>query len=412
MPQHLIPSAATLRAIKPGHPQRRLSDGAGLYLLLFVNGGSHGWRLDYSIHGRRKTLSLGTYPEVSLSEARHKAAAARALVRQGIDPSEVRKQGRQTLRRQQVIERLVAAGQPIPESFEAVAREWYAKHEGGWAASHREKVIRRLERDVFPWIGARPIAGITPPDLLQILKRVEQRGAIETTHRVQQNCSQVFRYAVACGLMESDPSRDLRGALAPWRPLHYPTLTDPRRVGQLLRDIDAYEGGLITRCAMKLAPLLFVRPGELRRAEWSEINLDAAEWRIPAAKMKARALHIVPLAPQSIAVLAELKPLTGAGRWVFPGVRTNGEPMSENTINAALRRMGYDRSTLTAHGFRGMASTMLHEFGWPSDVIERQLSHAERNSVKAAYNHAEHLPERRKMMAAWADYLDRLRANQ
>lgn len=412
MPQHLIPSAATLRAIKPGHPQRRLSDGAGLYLLLFVNGGSHGWRLDYSIHGRRKTLSLGTYPEVSLSEARHKAAAARALVRQGTDPSEVRKQGRQTLRRQQVIERLVAAGQPIPESFEAVAREWYAKHEGGWAASHREKVIRRLERDVFPWIGARPIAGITPPDLLQILKRVEQRGAIETTHRVHQNCSQVFRYAVACGHMESDPSRDLRGALAPWRPIHYPTLTDPRRVGQLLRDIDAYEGGLITRCAMKLAPLLFVRPGELRRAEWSEINLDAAEWRIPAAKMKARALHIVPLAPQAIAVLAELKPLTGAGRWVFPGVRTNGEPMSENTINAALRRMGYDRSTLTAHGFRGMASTMLHEFGWPSDVIERQLSHAERNSVKAAYNHAEHLPERRKMMAAWADYLDRLRANQ
>ena len=412
MPQHLIPSAATLRAIKPGHPQRRLSDGAGLYLLLFVNGGSHGWRLDYSIHGRRKTLSLGTYPEVSLSEARHKAAAARALVRQGTDPSEVRKQGRQTLRRQQVIERLVAAGQPIPESFEAVAREWYAKHQGGWAASHSEKVIRRLERDVFPWIGARPVASITPPDLLQILKRVEERGAIETTHRVHQNCSQVFRYAVACGHMESDPSRDLRGALAPWRPIHYPTLTDPRRVGQLLRDIDAYEGGLITRCAMKLAPLLFVRPGELRRAEWSEINLDAAEWRIPAAKMKARALHIVPLAPQATAVLTELKPLTGAGRWVFPGVRTNGEPMSENTINAALRRMGYDRSTLTAHGFRGMASTMLHEFGWPSDVIERQLSHAERNSVKAAYNHAEHLPERRKMMAAWADYLDRLRANQ
>lgn len=412
MPQHLIPSAATLKAIKPGCPQRRLSDGSGLYLLLFVKGGSHGWRLDYTFQGRRKTLSLGTYPEVSLSDARQKAVEARRLVRQGSDPSAARKQGREALRRQHTIEKLVAAGQPIPESFEAVAREWYGKHAAAWAPSHGEKVIRRLERDVFPWIGARPIAGIKPPDLLQILKRVEQRGAIETTHRVQQNCGQVFRYAVASGLVESDPSRDLRGALPPWRPEHYPTLTDPRKVGQLLRDIDAYQGGFVTRCAMKLAPLLFVRPGELRRAEWSEFNLEANEWRIPASKMKARALHIVPLAPQAMAILAELKPLTGEGKWVFPGVRTNGEPMSENTINAALRRMGYDRATLTAHGFRGMASTMLHEFGWPSDVIERQLSHAERNTVKAAYNHAEHLPERRKMMNAWADYLDKLRASR
>ena len=273
-------------------------------------------------------------------------------------------------------------------------------------------MIRRLERDVFPWIGAKPIASIKPPELLQILKRVEERGAIETTHRVQQNCGQVFRYAVASGLMESDPSRDLRGALPAWRPEHYPTLTDPRKVGQLLRDIEAYDGGFITRCAMKLAPLLFVRPGELRRAEWSEFNFETKEWRIPASKMKARALHIVPLAPQAVAILAELKPLTGAGKWVFPGVRTNGEPMSENTINAALRRMGYDRATLTAHGFRGMASTMLHEFGWPSDVIERQLSHAERNTVKAAYNHAEHLPERRKMMNAWAEHLDKLRVHR
>jgi integrase len=412
MPQHLIPSAATLKAIKPGCPQRRLSDGAGLYLLLFVKGGSHGWRLDYTFKGRRKTLSLGTYPEVSLGEARKKAEETPQQVRQGNDPSAARRQGREAERRELAIEKLVAAGQPIPESFEAVAREWYAKHQGTWAPSHGEKVIRRLERDVFPWIGAKPIATIKPPELLQILKRVEQRGAIETTHRVQQNCGQVFRYAVASGLVESDPSRDLRGALPPWRPEHYPTLTDPRKVGQLLRDIDAYEGGFITRCAMKLAPLLFVRPGELRQAEWSEFNLETKEWRIPASKMKARALQIVPLAPQAMVILAELRPLTGAGKWVFPGVRTNGEPMSENTINAALRRMGYDRATLTAHGFRGMASTMLHEFGWPSDVIERQLSHAERNTVKAAYNHAEHLPERRKMMTAWADYLDKLRANR
>ena len=278
-----------------------------------------------------------------------------------------------------------------------------------WAPSHADKIIRRLERDVFPWLGSLPIRQIKPADLLQVLKRVEARGAIETTHRVQQNCGQVLRYAVAIGLIESDPSRDLRGALPPWRPEHYPTLTDPRSVGQLLRDIDGYEGGYITRCALKLSPLLFVRPGELRRAEWQEIDLDAAEWRIPAAKMKGRVMHIVPMATQAVDILRDLKALTGSRGWVFPGNRTNGEPMSENTVNAALRRLGYDRATMTAHGFRGMASTMLHEIGWPSDVIERQLSHAERNAVKAAYNHAEHLPERRRMMQAWADHLDGLR---
>lgn len=412
MAQHLIPSAATLKAIKPGDARRRLSDGAGLYLLLFVNGGSHGWRLDYTYQSRRKTLSLGTYPATSLSAARQRAGEARRLVNAGTDPSSVRQQQKQSVAKQRQIEKLADAGLPVPESFEAVAREWYAKHEASWAASHSDKIIRRLERDVFPWLGSRPIQAIKPPDLLQVLKRVEARGAIETTHRVQQNCGQVLRYAVAMGLIESDPSRDLRGALPPWRPEHYPTLTDPRRVGQLLRDIDAYEGAFITRCAMKLSPLLFVRPGELRQAEWQEIDLDAAEWRIPAPKMKGRVMHIVPLASQALAILRDLKPLTEPRRWVFPGNRTNGEPMSENTVNAALRRLGYDRSTLTAHGFRGMASTMLHEIGWPSDVVERQLAHAERNSVKAAYNHAEHLPERRRMMQAWADHLDGLRRRQ
>lgn len=409
MAQHLIPSAATVRAIKPGDSRRRLSDGAGLYLLLFVKGGSHGWRLDYSFRGTRKTLSLGTYPAISLSAARQEAERARQLIAAGTDPSDLRQQAKHSAAKQRQIEALVEAGLPVPESFEAVAREWYAKYQPSWAASHAEKIIRRLERDVFPWLGGKAIQTIKPPELLDILKRVEARGAIETTHRVQQNCGQVFRYAVAIGLLESDPSRDLRGALPPWRPEHYPTLTDPRKVGQLLRDIDAHDGSFITRCAMQLSPLLFVRPGELRKAEWSEVDLDRAEWRIPAAKMKGRVMHIVPLATQALEVLRELKPLTGSKGWVFPGNRTNGEPMSENTVNAALRRLGYDRATLTAHGFRGMASTMLHEIGWPSDVIERQLSHAERNSVKAAYNHAEHLPERRKMMQAWADYLNDLR---
>ena len=409
MAHHLIASNATIKSIKRGNARVRLADGAGLYLRLFVNGGSHGWRFDYSLNGRRNTLSLGTYPDTSLSLARKKADEARKLVSAGTDPSDVRKETRaeQTLRR--TAERRATGGLPPLDSFEAVAREWHTKNVPTWAPSHSSKIIRRLEQDVFPWIGAKPVGAIRPMELLSLLKRVEERGAIETTHRVQQNCGQVFRYAVATGRAESDPSRDLRGALTPWKPEHYPTLTDAREVGRLLRDIEAYEGGFITKCAMKLSPMLFVRPGELRRAEWSEINLDAAEWRIPAGKMKGRVMHIVPLAKQAVDILQDLQALTGQSSWVFPGVRTNGEPMSENTVNAALRRLGYDRTMITAHGFRGMASTLLHECGWPSDVIERQLSHAERNAVKAAYNHAEHLPARRKMMQAWADHLDDLR---
>lgn len=410
MAQHLIPSNATIKAVKTGDPRKRLNDGAGLYLLLFVKGGSHGWRFDYSFAGKRKTLSLGTYPLTGLSQARKLADDARQMVRDGTDPSDARQAKRAEIETQRELAALAEAGIAAPGSFEAVAREWFAKNKSAWAESHSDKIIRRLERDVFPWIGARPINDIKPTDILSLLKRVEERGALETTHRIQQNCGQVFRYAVATGVGQSDPSRDLRGALPAWRPVHYPTITDPREVGQLLRDIDGHRGVLITKVAMKLTPLFFVRPGELRHAEWSEIDLEAAEWRIPAAKMKSRVMHIVPLARQAVALLKELHPVTGHRNWVFPGNRTNGEPMSENTVNAALRRLGYDRSMLTAHGFRGMASTMLHERGWPSDVIERQLSHAERNSVKAAYNHAEHLPKRREMMQSWADYLDGLRA--
>jgi len=409
MSRHLILSNATIKAIKNNDPRRRLSDGDGLYLRLFVNGGSHAWRFDYTFDGRRNTLSLGTYPTTTLSAARQKAEEARRVVDRGVDPSQLRKAARAKVVERREAATRAEAGLPPVDSFEAVAREWYEKNAPNWAATHSEKIIRRLERDVFPWIGKKPVASIRPADLLELLRRVESRGAIETTHRVQQNCGQVFRYAVATARAESDPSRNLRGALTPWKPEHYATLTDPREVGRLLRDIESYEGSFATKCAMKLAPMLFVRPGELRRAEWNEFDLDKAEWRIPAAKMKGRVMHIVPLAKQAARILAELKPLTDRSAWVFPGVRTNGEPMSDNTVNAALRRLGYDRTTLTAHGFRGMASTMLHEQGWASDVIERQLSHAERNSVKAAYNHAEHLPARRKMMQAWADYLDKLR---
>jgi integrase len=406
---HLIASNATIKAIKPDDLRTRLSDGKGLYLRLFVKGGSHAWWFDYTFEGRRKTISFGTYPATTLSLARKKAELARQQVRSGVDPSDLRKAARQARDRKRDDDERAKAGLPPTDSFEHVAREWYEKNAPSWADTHSEKIIRRLERDVFPWIGSKPIASIRPSDLLELLRRVESRGAIETTHRIQQNCSQVFRYAVATGRVESDPSRDLRGALTPWKPQHYATVTDPRLVGRLLRDIDAHPGSFATKCAMQLSPMLFVRPGELRRAEWSEIDLAKAEWRIPAAKMKGRTMHIVPLARQALEILKELQPLTGHAQWVFPGVRTNGEPMSENTVNAALRRLGYDKTTLTAHGFRGMASTMLHEQGWPSDVIERQLSHAERNAVKAAYNHAEHLPARRKMMQAWADYLEKLR---
>ena len=271
-------------------------------------------------------------------------------------------------------------------------------------------ILHRLERDAFPWIGSRNIAEITAPQLLTVLRRIEHRGAVETAHRILQVCGQVFRYAVATGRAERDPSADLRGALPPSKAKHLASITDPARIGELLRAIDGYRGSFIVRCALRLSPLLFVRPGELRKAEWREFDLDAGEWRIPAARMKARAPHVVPLARQSLEILRELEPLTGGGHYVFPGNRSEKRPMSENTTTAALRRLGFEQGGMTAHGFRSMASTMLNEQGWNRDAIERQLAHAERDKVRAAYNYAQHLVERRKMMQAWADHLDALRA--
>ena len=272
------------------------------------------------------------------------------------------------------------------------------------------QIFRRLERNIFPNLGGRPIADITSRELLGVLRKVESRGAIETAHRTKQNCSQVFRYAVATGRAERDPTIELRGALTPSRERHHPSITDPKGIGGLLRAIDGYDGSLVTKCALRLAPLTFVRPGELRRAEWAEFNLDKAEWRIPPERMKMRELHIVPLSAQAVDAVKELQPLTGRGKYVFPGARTNGRPMSENTVNTALRRLGYSKDQMTGHGFRSMASTHLNEHGWHRDAIERQLAHAERDGVRAAYNFAEHLPERRRMMQAWADYLDALKA--
>ena len=355
------------------------------------------WRLKYRFGGTERLLTLGTYPQTSLAGARQKRDDARALIEKGIDPGDTKKAQK-------------AAETQETETFEVIAREWHTKFSPSWAASHSGKIIRRLELYVFPWLGNRPIKSITAPELLTVLRRIEAKGTLETAHRTQQNCGQVFRYAVATGRAERDPSGDLRGAIPPASAKHMATITDPKEIAGLLRSIDDYRGSIVTRCALQLAPLVFVRPGELRHAEWVEIDFETAEWRIPAEKMKAGTLHIVPLSRQALAVLREIHPLTGHGRYVFPSPRANKRSMSSNAVLSALRRMGYAKDEMSGHGFRSMASTLLNEQGWNRDAIERQLAHAERNSVRAAYNYAEFLPERKKMMQAWADYLDGIKA--
>jgi integrase len=391
-----------VRSAKPREKAFKLFDGGGLYLEVSPAGGKW-WRWKYRVAGTEKRLSFGTYPDVNLKAARVKRDAARQRLAAGIDPSAARR-----------AEKLAQAG---AESFEAIAREWHEKFSPTWEASSASRIISRFQRDVFPWLGKRPIAELRAPDLLPVLRRIESRGAQETAHRVKQNCGQVFRYAVATGRADRDPTGDLRGALPSAKTKHHASIVEPKAIGQLLRAIDGYEGHFVTKCALRLAPLVFVRPGELRKAEWSEIDLDKSEWHIPAGRMKMRVKHIVPLSEQAVAILRELEPLTNrpilskpdAPRYVFPGGRSRERCMSENAVLAALRRMGYTKDEMTGHGFRSMASTLLHEQGWNHQAVERQLAHAERNAVSAAYNFAEHLPERRRMMQAWADYLDGLR---
>jgi integrase len=382
-----------IRSAKPREKPYKLFDERGLFMLVTPTG-ARWWRLKFRAAGKEKLLLLGVYPDVSLKLARERRDELRRELASGVDPSAKRK-----------VERAATA-----DSFEAVAREWFGKFSANWADTHSDKIIRRLENDIFPWLGSRPVAQITPPELLACLRRIESRGALDTAHRAHQNCGQIFRYAVATGRAERDPASDLRGALPPVNGGHFATITDSAGIGALLRAIDGYEGTFVARCALRLAPLVFVRPGELRAAEWSEFDLDKAEWRIPAERMKARVVHIVPLSTQAIALLQELQPSTGSGRYVFPSLRTPARPMSENTINAALRRLGYSGDQMTGHGFRSMASTLLNEQGWNRDAIERQLAHGERDEVRAAYNYAQHLPERRKMMQSWSDFLDGLRA--
>ncbi|MBS1985971.1 MAG: integrase arm-type DNA-binding domain-containing protein [Bdellovibrionales bacterium] len=409
MARHLIKADVIIRNTKPADKTLRLSDGDGLYLLIKPNGAKW-WRLDYSIGGKRKTLSVGVYPDIGLKEARDRADEGRRLVATGIDPSDVRKADKTEQVKALEADRRIAEGLPAIDSFEEVAREWFTKFSIEWAASHADKIIRRLERDIFPWIGKQPIASITAPELLSVLRRIESRGALETAHRAHQNCSQVFRYAIATGRAERDPSPDLRGSLPSVKQTHHAAITEPKAIGALLRAIDGYQGYFVTKCALRIAPLVFVRPGELRKAEWTEISLDRAEWNIPAERMKMRESHLVPLSTQAVEILQELQALTGNDRFVFPGARTNGRPMSDNAILAALRRMGFAKDEMSGHGFRAMARTILDEvLQVRPDYIEHQLAHAVRDPNGRAYNRTAHLVERRKMMQLWADYLDKLK---
>jgi integrase len=402
-----------IKAAKPKEKPYKLSDGEGLYLLINPNG-SRWWRYKYGYGGKEKLLALGTYAprtakHVTLAEARNQLADAKRLLRDGIDPSAARKAEKEARRDRET------------GSFELVAREWHAKQSPRWSQGYADKELRQLTLHVFPRVGSRPMRELTSRDLLDVLQRIEARGRSETAHRVRRSLGAICRYAVATHRANGDASAALKGALAPVPVNHFASITDPKRVGRLIRDLRGYDGSEATRIALQLAPLLFVRPGELRAARWDEFVFDLEEpapgeklrhpepeWRIPATRMKMGEQHIVPLSKQAVVLLRELHARTGPDGYVFPSIRSNARPMSENTINAALRGLGYTKEQMTGHGFRHMARTLLHERGYRSEWVERQLAHGDRNAIRARYNFAEHLPERRKMMQEWADYLDAL----
>jgi integrase len=384
-----------VRKAKPSEKAIKLFDDRGLYLLISPSGGKW-WRLKYRFDGKERKIALGVYPDVSLKDARERRDEARKLLANGIDPSENRKAQK------------AAHADRAANSLEVIAREWFDKYSETWVVSHRTRIIRLFERDIFPWIGQRPIADITAPEVLAVVRRIEKRGALETAHRAIRNCGQVFRYAIATGRAKNDPTGALRGALPPFRGEHLAAATDPKQFAKVLRAIDGYEGTPAVTCALRLAPLVFVRPGELRHAEWEHIDMDGAEWRYTASKTKTA--HIVPLSRQAIEILRELHPVTGRGRFVFPSARSNARAMSDNAILAAMRRMGIDKEEMSGHGFRAAARTILDEvLGVRPDFIEHQLAHAVRDPNGRAYNRTAHLPERKKMMQQWADYLDELK---
>lgn len=387
---------AAIRSAKPSEKARRLSDGAGLYLEVSPAGGKW-WRFKFHFDGKEKRLSLGVYPDVGLKDARERRDAARRLLANGIDPAVNRKVQK------------AAKVQRAADSFEVIGREWFAHRSPSWVKSHGEKILRRLEVDVFPWLGDRPISEITAPDVLKVLRRIEGRGTLDTAHRARSNCCQIFRYAIQDGRAAHNPVPDLRGALPPLQPGNFASITEPAKVAELLRAMDAFSGTFVVKAALLLSPLFFVRPGELRRAQWSEFNFEKAEWRYFVTKTKSE--HLVPLAAQAVAILKDLHALTGHGSYVFPG-RDPQMPMSDAAVNASLRRMGYDTKTeITGHGFRAMARTILHEeLNQKPEVIEHQLAHQVPDALGSAYNRTKFLKERKAMMQLWADYLDRLKA--
>jgi integrase len=372
----------------------KLSDARGLYLLVNPNG-SKLWCLKYRFNNTEKKLSIGPYPEVSLATARERQLAARSLLDSKVDPGEFKKQAKR------------AASIAGANTFEAIAREWFLKFSGSWAESHSSRVLLRLENDLFPWLGSRPIAAIEADELLETIRRI---GALDRAHRCHGDCGQIFRYAIATARAKRNPAADLRGALPPAKGGHFASIVDPDRVGELLRAIDGYEGGLVTRSALRLAPLTFVRPGELRTAEWAHVDLRISEWRIPAERMKMNEDLIVPLSRQAMGVIQELHPQTRAGKYLFPSLQGAHRPMSENTINGALRRLGYSGDQMTGHGFRAMARTLLDEvLGYRVEWIEHQLAHEVKDPNGRAYNRTAFLKARKEMMQGWADYLDGLR---
>lgn len=385
-----------VRTAKPGEKPIKMFDERGLFLIVTPAGGKW-WRLRYKFDGKEKLLSLGTYPDVGLKDARERREEARKLLANDVDPGVNRKVQK------------AARAERSENSFEVIAREWFAKYRDTWAPSHADKIIARLENDVFPWIGGKAIAEITAPNVLEVLRRIEGRGTLDTAHRAKGNISQVMRYAIATGKAERDPCPDLRGALPPARESNFASITDPVKVAELLRAMDAFSGTFVVKSALLLSPMLFVRPGELRSAEWKGFDFDKAEWCYFVSKTKTD--HVVPLAAQAVDILRELHLLTGHGRYVFPG-RDPQKAMSEAAINAALRRMGYDTKTeITGHGFRAMARTILHEvLHQRPEVIEHQLAHAVPDALGTAYNRTLFLKERKAMMQLWADYLDKLKA--
>ncbi len=388
-----------------GRPQN-LTDGGGMYLHTKPTGKY--WRYNYRLDGKMKTLTIGTYPETTLKAARDKHDEARALLARGVDPSSHKRAMK------------ASCTSATSHSFEAIAREWFERSKTSWSESHTVRTISYLERDVFPWIGKANINQVTAGDVIKIVQRVEARGAGDAARRVKQYILQVYKYAVTMELAERNPAADIDNSiiLKPRSKKHFAAITDPLKVGQLVRDIAVYQGSFVMRCALQLSSLVMLRPGELRAAEWEEIDLDAAIWTIEIRRMKApthikranQSVHLIPLSSQAVEVLRELYPLTGRFKYVFPSARGASRPMSENGVRSALRTLGYDNDTMTPHGFRGMASSLLNELGFNPDAVERQLAHQDTNKIRAAYNRAEYMEERTKMMQAWADYLDTLKA--